>query len=384
MKATQLYVPTSFIKSLIVGFSLALCSQAFATQTIEIATDKQQHLGIKSSPAVTVETYPSRVYSGISMIPLDQAYLISTPLSGLVTELHHFHGTAKKGDVIAYLESPALLTAQKDFLNTLSDFNNAKYNLERAEKLMKTGVVSTKSFQSTKAKYSKAFQIKRQQQQDLALLGMAPNAIEKLIETQRLQPAVLQITAPADGELFDLQIKLGQRISANQAIVSLGTTDPIVIEAPVPIMQTAELFSGQAVKIRNTTFNNLTGKIELIPNTVDPITQTVMVHIEAPNPNHQLTPGQQVRVKFLMNPPNTSGQAIYQAPRNVIAQLNQSPVIFIKKNAQIEAIPIQILNFFEDKLYFTTDKPLAPGSQLIITSTSAVKALFEGDVEGGE
>ena len=39
MKATQLYVPTSFIKSLIVGFSLALCSQAFATQTIFFFND---------------------------------------------------------------------------------------------------------------------------------------------------------------------------------------------------------------------------------------------------------------------------------------------------------------------------------------------------------
>lgn len=384
MKSAQSLFRTPFLRNLTLGISLsALASLSFASQTIQLENDQQQLLGITSAPAVPVATYPSPAYSGQVVVALDQAYLITAPLSGLVTQLHHFHGAAQKGDVIAHIQSPALLTAQKDFLNTLSDFKNAQHNLERAEKLMKTGVVSTKSYQTAKADYSKALQIKRQQQQDLALLGMAPKAIQTLIETQQLQPALLQITAPAEGELFDLQIKLGQRLEANQAIVSLGSTHPIVIEVPVPVEKASQLLAGQSVQISTRTTSDLKGEIELVPNRVDPLTQAVMVHIEVNNTDRQLIPGQQVQVQFLIAP-QTPTQTFFQAPRNAIAQLDRTSVIFVKNASDIQAVPIEVLNFINDTLYFTPLTTITPNSQLVISSTSAVKALFEAGAEGGE
>lgn len=376
-------VPVSsnpFLKTLTLAFSFGLCAAlsplSLAKESVNITAENQQHLGIESTAIDRVSSYPSRSYSGQAVVALDQAYLITAPLSGLVTKIVHFHGAVKKGDIIAQLQSPALLTAQKDFLNTLSDFKNAKYNLERAEKLMKTGVVSTKNFQSAKSEYNKALQIKRQQQQDLALLGMAPNAIQALVDTQQLQAAQLQITAPKEGELSDLQVKIGERLNANQAIISLSSTDPIVIEVAVPVEDTDGLSVGQAVTLK-TSKATLTGEIELIPNVADPMTQTVMVHIEAPNTNHELLPGQRVQVQFQM-----SANAIYQVPRNAIAQLEGQTIIFIQNAEVIQALPITVLNIVGDFLYFKTDMPLNDDVQTVIKSTSAVKAVFEA--EGGE
>lgn len=381
MKPTVQLIPTRFLKTvtLSLGLYASFCSLAVAGQSVQIAIENQQHLGIESDTTKPISSYPSRIYTGQAVVPLDQSYLVTAPLSGMVTKIVHFHGAAKTGDVIAHIQSPALLTAQKDFLNTLSDFNNAKYNLERAEKLMKTGVVSTKNFQSAKAQYNKALQIKRQQQQDLALLGMAPKAIQTLVRTQRLQPAELQITAPTDGELFNLQVKVGERLNANQAIISLGVTNPIVIEVPVPVESTQVLAAGQAVVIR-TTQSTVTGEIELIPNVADPMTQTVLVHIEAPNANHALVPGQRVQVQF--NIETSSSNSAYKAPRNAIAQLDGQTVVFLRKATEIQVIPITVLNIDGAFLYFKTDHILHSDSEIVIKSTSAIKAVFEA--EGGE
>ncbi|PLA74601.1 hypothetical protein CYQ88_04625 [Hydrogenovibrio sp. SC-1] len=383
MKPTVQLIPTRFLKIVTLGFSLGLCASftsiALAGQTVQIAAENQQHLGIESIVTTRASTYPSRTYTGQAVVALDQSYLITAPLSGLVTKIIHFHGAAKKGDVIAQIQSPALLTAQKDFLNTLSDFNNAKYNLARAEKLMKTGVVSTKNFQSAKAEYNKAMQIKRQQQQDLALLGMAPQAIQTLVKTQQLQPAKLQITAPADGELFDLQVKAGERLNANQAIISLGSTDPIVIEVPVPVEDSKDLTIGQAVTVK-TSRSSVTGEIELIPNVADPMTQTVLVHIDAPNANHALIPGQRVQAQF--NIAIAPSEVAYKVPRNAVAQLAGQTVVFLKKMTEIQAIPIEILNIDGDSLYFKTTSDFGSAPEIVIKSTSAIKAVFEA--EGGE
>lgn len=381
MKPTVHLFATHFLKTvtLSLGFCASFSSFALAGQTVQISTENQQHLGIESVATTQVSTYPSRAYTGQTVVPLDQAYLVTAPLSGLVTKIVHFHGVAKAGDVIAHIQSSALLTAQKDFLNTVSDFNNAKYNLDRAEKLRKTGVVSTKNFQNAKAEYNKALQIKRQQQQDLALLGMAPKAIEKLVNTRQLQPAELQITAPADGELFDLQVKVGERLNANQAIISLGATDPIVVEVPVPVESTDGLTVNQAVTIK-TARSSVTGKIELIPNVADPMTQTVLVHIEAPNADHALIPGQRVQAQFNMATP--SSEFVYKAPRNAIAQFAGKTVVFLKEMAEIQAIPITVLNIDGNSLYFKTDEDLGAAPEIVIKSTSAIKAVFEA--EGGE
>lgn len=381
MKSIVHLIPTHFLKS--ITLSLGLCASfssfALAGQTVQIASENQQHLGIEVANAAQVSSYPSRIYTGQAVVALDKAYLVTAPLSGLVTKIVHFHGAANKGDVIAHIQSPALLTAQKDFLNTLSDFNNAKYNLARSEKLMKTGVVSTKNFQNAKAQYNKALQIKQQQQQDLALLGMATRSIQKLVDTQQLQPAELQITAPADGELFNLQVKVGERLSANQPIISLGATDPIVVEAPVPVQNTKGLSVGQTATI-STSLSAVTGEIELIPNVADPITQTVLVHIEVPNANHALIPGQRVQVQFNINTP--SSLKAYKVPRNAIAQLNGQTVVFLKNATEIQAIPISVLVIDGNFLYFKTNLDVGISPEIVIKSTSAIKAVFEA--EGGE
>ncbi len=361
-----------------VSLGAVLFWQTASATSIEVSAEKQASLGFQSAVVEQVSAYPGVTYPGEAIIPPNQTFLVTAPLSGLVTKIIHIHGPITTGEVIAELQSPELLNAQKNYLNTLSDLQAAQSELNRAAKLMKTGVVSAKKYQLAEADLKKIRQIQRQQRQDLALLGMAPNAIDALEKSHKLQPAVVQITAPVDGELFDLQIRVGQRLTTNQAIISIGQIEPIVVESRVPLQAANQLSLKQKAQLVSL---DLVGEIEYIPNFSDPMTQTMNVHIEFTNENHQLRPGQLVTLSFLFEAePNTP---LYVIPRGAISRYDGQDVVYLRQDTRIQVLPIEVKNITGDRLYFTTAAPLPANAELLIESTAAVKGLLE-TAEGGE
>jgi multidrug efflux pump subunit AcrA (membrane-fusion protein) len=207
---------------------------------------------------------------------------------------------------------------------------------------------------------------------------MAPNAIDALEKSHKLQPAVVQITAPVDGELFDLQIRVGQRLTTNQAIISIGQIEPIVVESRVPLQAANQLSLKQKAQLVSL---DLVGEIEYIPNFSDPMTQTMNVHIEFTNENHQLRPGQLVTLSFLFEAePNTP---LYVIPRGAISRYDGQDVVYLRQDTRIQVLPIEVKNITGNRLYFTTAAPLPAKAELLIESTAAVKGLLE-TAEGGE
>ncbi|QBZ81983.1 Cobalt-zinc-cadmium resistance protein CzcB [Hydrogenovibrio crunogenus] len=370
---------TTFLHTLLWVTSLMMPWQLHAADSLTLAPEKQAFLGIQTAPVKALSSFPGRSYPGETILPPNQTFLVTSPLSGMVTKVIRIHGPVKKGEIIAELQSPELLNAQKNFLNTLSDLKAAQADLNRAKKLSQTGVVSTKKYQQAEASLKKYQQIKFQQRQDLALLGMADTAITQLEKTSRLQPAIIQIRSPVEGELYNLQIRSGQRLSTNQPIISVAQITPIVVEAKIPLHTAQQLMMEQTAQLVTP---QVKGKIEYIPGFADPMTQTVNVHIEFANQDHSLRPGQMVQLHFIFE--QQDGDYLYQVNRNAISQYDNQDVIYIQQAEQIQVIPVEVLNFTQTQMFFKTAQPLPQNAQVIVSSTSAVKALLDVSSEGGE
>ncbi len=139
-----------------VSLGTVLFWQTASAASIEVSAEKQASLGFQSAVVEQVSAYPGVTYPGEAIIPPNQTFLVTAPLSGLVTKIIHIHGPIQTGEVIAELQSPELLNAQKNYLNTLSDLQAAQSELNRAAKLMKTGVVSAKKYQLAEADLKKS------------------------------------------------------------------------------------------------------------------------------------------------------------------------------------------------------------------------------------
>jgi len=362
--------------SLIFLFS-APASLANNTQ-LNLSISQQQAMGIKTSEAIRVNQVPSSVYPAQGSIPLQSIRSLSSPLDGQIIKLNYVHGPIKKEQIIAEIESPELLKIQEELLATLSDVKIANQSLKRAKTLNKSGVSSTKKLQQAISEVKKLTLKKNQLRQKLLLVGMAASAIEKLQKTETLQPAILQLRSPIDGQLFDLQVRLGERVAQNQTLISLGENNPLILMVHVPIKVANTLSIEQAVEVK--TINRI-GRIKHIDPLVDPMTQSVDVHISIENNDGKLRVGQLFKIRFLSH----DSQNNYQVPASAISHYQGEAVLFIKtKQGSIQVLEIEVLNIANGQLYFIPKQPVSSPLNVYSNGSGAIKSALEAKFVAAE
>ncbi len=355
------------------GFSKLALANDFQTGLI-LNSSQQSAMGMQTELAKQIEQVPSAIYPAQAAIPLQTIRSLSSPLSGQIIKLNYVHGPIKKGQVIAEIESPELLKIQESFLATLSDLTISQQNLNRSRQLNKTGVSSTKQLQQALSEVKKLSLKKAQFEKNLLLFGMTESAIQNLETTHKLQPANLHITSPIDGQLFDLQVRLGERVAQNQSIISLGETNPIILVVRVPVETVNDMAEGQKVKVIS---NGRIGVVKHIDMMVDPMTQSVDIHIKVQNDDHKLRSGQLFKVRFLTEAKDTT----YQISANAISQYNGKTVVFIKQKGQaketIQALPVQVVNITDKQLYFIPETKQSLPLTIYIKGSTAIKSAMD-------
>ncbi|WP_198263725.1 efflux RND transporter periplasmic adaptor subunit [sulfur-oxidizing endosymbiont of Gigantopelta aegis] len=331
-------------------------------------------MGLATEVAQSVDLIPSAIYPAQAALPLQTLRILSSPLSGQIVKLNFVHGLIKKGQVIAEIESPELLQMQEDLLATLSDLKIYQQNLTRARKLNQSGVSSTKKLQQALAEVSKSKLKKAQLEKSLLFIGMADSAIEQLKKTKQLQPANLQIKSPIDGQLFDLQVRLGERVEKNQTIISMGETNPIILVVRVPVELANEIKPQQQVSLIE---KKLMGKVQHIDMMVDAMTQSVDVHIKVQNDNNALRSGQLFKIRFLAE----KTAQTYKVSANAISQYGGKTVIFVQQKKAIEVLPIQVVTITDKQLYFTLQGKTPGALTTYIKGSTAIKAALDASNE---
>jgi len=352
-------------------------SLAFTNESMNelVLTNSQQtSMGMQTNLAKKIELVPSAIYPAQAIIPLQTVRSLSSPLTGQIVKLNYVHGPIKKGQVIAEIESPELLKIQESFLETQSDLTVSQQSLNRARKLNKSGVSSTKQLQQALSEVKKLSLKKIQSQKSLLFFGMTESAINSLETTHKLQPANLNITSPIDGQLFDLKVRLGERVAQNQSIISLGETNPIILVVRVPVETANDIKEGQKVEVVS---SNRMGVVKHIDMMVDPMTQSVDIHIKVKNDDNKLRAGQLFKVRFLTKINDTT----YQISANAISQYNGKTVVFVKQKVQekevIQALPIQVANITNKQLYFTPEKNQSLPLTIYIKGSTAIKSAMD-------
>jgi len=170
------------------------------------------------------ETWPSTLQV-IGTAAAIQGVTVSADLPGTVDKIHFESGKAiQVGDVLVELdtrqERAQLAAAQ-------ADWELAKINYERQEKLVAQGVVARTEYDNASA----------QQKSTEAHVGEIKATIERKT-----------IRAPFSGILGIRQINLGQYLAAGQSIVSLQSVNPIYVNFGVPQQQSPQVRIGGTLR----------------------------------------------------------------------------------------------------------------------------------------
>src|SRR5579863_7958039 len=169
------------------------------------------------------ETWPSTM-SVIGTAAAIQGVTVSADLPGTIDKIHFESGQwVREGDILVELDTRqeraqlASLEAQRDL---------AKINYDRAQELVKSGVISRSEYDNATA----------QQKATEAQVGDIRAAIARKT-----------IRAPFSGLLGIRQVSLGQYLAAGQAIVSLQSLNPIYVNFGVPQQETQKVTLGRVL-----------------------------------------------------------------------------------------------------------------------------------------
>ena len=236
-----------------------------------------------------------------------QGVTVSADLPGTVDKIRFESGkVVQAGEILVELdtrqERAQLAAAQ-------ADWELAKINYERQEKLVKEGVVPRADYDNALA----------QMKSTEAHVGEIKATIDRKT-----------IKAPFTGILGIRQVNLGQYLAAGQAIVPLQSVNPIYVNFGVPQQESPKVRMGAGLRMTSDDLpgSQFSGRVTAVDSVVSESTRNIQVQATLANPGGRLRPGMFVQV-----------------------------VLGLGANRDVIALPASAINYapYGDSVYVVTD-----------------------------
>lgn len=237
-----------------------------------------QNIGVVTAPVErrrltrTISTY------GVVMVDEEGISDINTRVGGWIDKLFlNYTGMeVAKGQPIAVIYSPDLISAEQEFLSA-GAFNESASSSGSAEgNLGQTGALV------------------RSARERLKFFGMNDAEIDSLQSTGKIIDRVV-IHSPADGIILDKSVVEGQNISSGQSLFRVANLHQVWILADVFKIDMPFLKMHAPANVENAN-DSYSGQIDFIYPEVDPAARSVKVRIPLNNPGMVMKIGQYVNV----------------------------------------------------------------------------------------
>ena len=364
MKTYHFFLLLSFA-----GWAMLFCPQVMAENSIQISQDYFNNLGVtlgKLEPAkqIPVLTAPAKV-----VIPPTQEYVVSASQAGLITQLNVAIGDkVKKGEVLAQLNSPDLLTLQREYLKAASVLQLASNTYQRDKKLMEDGVIADRRWQETRNQYQSYASEASEHRQLLEIAGMTTNDIERLGKTHRLN-SQLSVHSPISGVVMERMAVAGTRIDILAPIYRIANLDELWLEINIPHERIGSIKVGDQVLVENTP---VSAEITLLGQSVNPENQTLLARATIKGKHSAVRVGQTINTQIIQSSDNPA----FKAPNTAIAQNEGKSFIFIRNRDGFKVSPVTIIGKQGEESIISGD--LTGDEEIAIKGAVALKANWLG------
>jgi len=353
----------------VVGCSILFCPPVFAGNTIQIAQDHFNNLGVtlgKLQPAkqIPVLSAPAKV-----VIPPTREYVVSASQAGLITQLNAAIGDkVKKGEVLAQLNSPDLLTLQREYLKASSVLQLASNTYQRDKKLMEEGVIADRRWQETRNQYQSFASEANEHRQLLEIAGMSANDIDRLGKTHRLS-SQLNVHSPISGVVMERMAVAGTRIDILAPIYRIANLDELWLEINIPHERIGSIKVGDQVLVENTP---ISAEITLLGQSVNQENQTILARATIKDNQSVIRVGQTINARIIQ----TSENAVFKVPNAAIAQSEGKSFIFIRNRDGFKVSPVTVIGKQAEESIISGD--LTGNEDIAINGAVALKANWLG------
>ncbi|ADE12199.1 efflux RND transporter periplasmic adaptor subunit [Sideroxydans lithotrophicus] len=355
----------------LLGLVLTTASQA---EELTLSANQSKTLGIVTAPLPSKQQGELAGMPAQVVIPGNQLFTISTPLSAMVEQTLVGVGDAvKKGQPLATLQSPALAEAQRGLLQSSTQAQLSKENLARDEQLWKDGIISESRYRATQSQYRETNAALAERKQMLRLSGMSDTDIARL-QSDNVLSSQLTLKSPIDGIVLEKTVSAGQRLDAAIPLFKVARLEPLALEIQAPLASTQELKVGASVAVPA---HNAKGKLTAIGRSLSGGNQTILLRAMIQDGASNLRPGQFVEATI-----STSGTALdhWNIPNSALARIGSKVMIFIETPKGYRSEEVTVLHEGADNSVITSK--LKGNEKIAVKGVSALKASLMGI--GGE
>jgi cobalt-zinc-cadmium efflux system membrane fusion protein len=299
MHTRSFKIHTFIVVALSSVLALSACKKATTQEATSNQNDVMRVLApeslqaqIKVSDVVSQEM--SDTLRAAGQIDFDEQALtrIGASVTGRVTQIQASLGqVVNKGDTLALINSSELSGSQLAFLKARSEKELHRRNLGRAKTLFDADVISSAELQRRENEYEIASAETRAAQDQLRVLGVSAQSIERLANTGAID-SVASVVATIKGVVVERKVAAGQVVQPSDVLFAVADLSRVWALAQVPEQQVGQVKVGQSVTIEVPALNNekLQGKLIYVGQTVNPETRTVLVRTELDNRGGRLKP----------------------------------------------------------------------------------------------
>jgi len=185
------------------------------------------------------------------------------------------------GDALAKIRSPDFGQAQADGRKAIADLKVAECALYRTRELLEHGAAARKDLEAAEADYTRALSEKDRALATLSVYGGNGDSVD----------GVFALKAPIDGVIVQKSVNPGQEVRSDQTGTDVKPlfviTDPSRLWALLDATEQdlTSLRPGTEIKLLTQTYpgQRFDGRIEVIPDLVDPDSRTIKVRATIEN-----------------------------------------------------------------------------------------------------
>lgn len=226
---------------------------------------------------------------------------INAPVAGRVMDLEVIEGqTVKRGQVLATIHSTDLSAVQSSFLKAHSQRQLAERSVNRARQLLDAGVIGEAELQRRETELQQAEAEVSAAREQLVVLGMTPEAMEKLQAT-RVINSLIPVVASIDGRVLERKITIGQVVQAAETVCIVADLSSVWLVADVPEQSAGALRVGKHVQAEIPALPGypVHGTLSYVSAVVNPETRTVRARLSVPNPDRVYKPAMLATVTLM-------------------------------------------------------------------------------------
>ncbi|MGR8981028.1 MAG: efflux RND transporter periplasmic adaptor subunit [Gammaproteobacteria bacterium] len=375
--------------SFIFSFACPSLAEPAEEITVSISAERFHNLGVvlgkvEAALQIPLLTAPARV-----VVPPAHEYLVTASQSGLITKLNASIGDhVKQGDVLAELNSPDLLSLQRQYLKAESELQMGLLTYRRDKKLFEEGVISERRWQETQSQYNVFASAANEHRQLLEIAGMSDAEINRLKNIRRLSSRLI-VLSPISGTVMDRMGVAGSRVDMLAPLYRLANLDELWLEISIPQERAAQVKAGDRVVVENigeeapfspqngNGVNELvsakvTATIRLISQNVNPENQTVLTRAIVDGKQTSVRPGQRLNVQIIQK----TAKPAFKVPNAAIAQNEGKSYIFIRNRTGFRVTPVSVIGKQGEESVISGD--LTGSEEIAVRGAVALKANWLG------